>query len=455
MPPLTRQQTFRSTRSWWSDSNPNLRGPTINLHAAAKPLMKLLYNRQVLDFIRNIEGNSLSAEDAEIYGNYLSCEYVSLSTKSAILEDLSRRAYSDPEALVVHSNLFHDILKLLEGPVAMDTRMWKAVQPILQRLAERDATADAACSSLVALVCDSRVPQVVEGALVLLSEVLPINFPPVTSGASEAKFLDRILDILGDLSTAELRDQAIFRILVYLALHESTAVALVEASTLKYIEKQLRSPTATLHPGIYRILDNLVSHKSTAIAVFNMHLYDLLATLWRENSDGRQITLTVAVIKLLANIARWREGAEGLVTPKLLNDVLSGLQSLNDSIRLSMCALLHALVGHETTVQAVVTIVPREDIVVLLSDWNNRIRESAAETLRELDATLEIIDGLYYAYRILDNDKHCGFCEFIDVEEESIGNAAAFFSFKKEGSNREVAGERKSARDFPPEPNPT
>ncbi|KAJ7232560.1 hypothetical protein C8J57DRAFT_1578885 [Mycena rebaudengoi] len=371
MPPLTHQQTFRSTRSWWSDSNPNLRGPTINLHAAAKPLMKLLYNRQVLDFIRNIEGISFSAEDAEIYGNYLSCEYVSLSTKSAILEDLSRRAYSDPEALVVHSNLFHDILKLLEGPVAMDMRMWKAVQPILQRLAEHDATADAACSSLVALVCDSRVPQVVEGALVLLSEVLPINFPPVTSGASEPKVLDRILDILGDLSTAELHDQAIFRIMVYLALHESTAVALVEASTLK----------------------QLSVHKSTAIAVLNMHLYDLLATLWRENSDGRQITLTVAVIKLLANIARWLEGAEGLVTPKLLNDVLSGLQSLNDSIRLSMCALLHALVGHETTVQAVVTIVPQEDIVVLLSDWNNRIHESAAEILRELDATLEIIDG--------------------------------------------------------------
>ncbi|KAJ7266207.1 hypothetical protein C8J57DRAFT_1229606 [Mycena rebaudengoi] len=388
MPPLTRQQTFRSARSWWSDSNPNLRGPTINLHAAAKPLMKLLYNRQVLDFIRNIEGISLSAEDAEIYVNYLSCEYVSLSTKSAILEDLSQRVYSDPEALVVHLDVFHGILKLLEGPVAMDTRMWKAVKLILRGLAESDATVTAACHSLVALVCDSRVPQVVEGALVLLSEVLPINFP--SEASAEVKFLDRILDMLGDSSTAELRDQAIFWILVHLALYESTAVALVE---LKYIEKQLRSPTATLHPGIYRILDNLVSHKSTAIAVLDMHLYDLLATLWRENSDGRQITLTVTVIKLLASIAGWREGAEGLVTPKLLNDVLSGLQSLNDSIRLSMCELLLALVGHESTVQAVVAIVPREDIAALLSDWNNQVRESAAETLRELDATLEIIEG--------------------------------------------------------------
>jgi hypothetical protein len=80
------------------------------------------------------------------------CEYVSASTKSAILEDLYQRAYSEHDALVVHAHIFNDILKLLEGPVAMDTRMWEEVQPILRRLAERDATAPATCGSLVALL---------------------------------------------------------------------------------------------------------------------------------------------------------------------------------------------------------------------------------------------------------------------------------------------------------------
>jgi hypothetical protein len=72
MPPLTRTDTRASIFSWWSDSNSLLRyGPTINLHAAAKPLMKLMYHRQVKGFIRENKGSPLSAEMMEIYWSYL------------------------------------------------------------------------------------------------------------------------------------------------------------------------------------------------------------------------------------------------------------------------------------------------------------------------------------------------------------------------------------------------
>jgi hypothetical protein len=67
MPPLTRQDTVLS---WWSDSNPLLRGPTINLHAVAKPLMRWMYHRQALELLKRNQGSPLLTETLEIYSSY-------------------------------------------------------------------------------------------------------------------------------------------------------------------------------------------------------------------------------------------------------------------------------------------------------------------------------------------------------------------------------------------------
>ncbi|KAJ7254609.1 armadillo-type protein [Mycena rebaudengoi] len=271
MPPLTRQDTLESLRSWWSDSNPNLRGPTINLHAAAKPFMRLLYDRQALEFIGKIDGISLSAMNAEIYGSYLSCEYVSASTKSAILEDLFRRAYSDPEALEIHAHLFHDFVQLLEGPVPMDARMLVALRRILLALAGCEATAKATCGSLVDLLCNTHMPQIVGRVLSLLSSVDRIKFPPVTSGASvEAKLLGCLLNMLEDSSTAGSRLLHILGIISNLAFQEATAVAIVEANILNSVKKLLNSRSINLRREISLILENLMSHETSAMAVLRM-----------------------------------------------------------------------------------------------------------------------------------------------------------------------------------------
>ncbi|KAJ7494019.1 hypothetical protein FB451DRAFT_1551265 [Mycena latifolia] len=64
MPPFTRQQTWQSVRSWWSDSNPA--GATIDLHAATKPLMKLMYHRQALRFVKRNRDVPLTPETGDI-----------------------------------------------------------------------------------------------------------------------------------------------------------------------------------------------------------------------------------------------------------------------------------------------------------------------------------------------------------------------------------------------------
>jgi hypothetical protein len=71
MPRLTQTDTCPSIFSWWSDSNPLVRyGPTINIHAAAKPLMKLMYHRQAMGLIRKNRGSQLSIETLETYWSY-------------------------------------------------------------------------------------------------------------------------------------------------------------------------------------------------------------------------------------------------------------------------------------------------------------------------------------------------------------------------------------------------
>jgi hypothetical protein len=134
---------------------------------------------------------------------------------------------------------------------------------------------------LICAISNSYIPQVVDGALWVLSRDSQINLSLVTSGVSmETKLLDCLSDMLEHSSTAEWRCPWIFRILSILASHESTAVAVAQANIFGCLEKRLRSPAVTLRPEICGILRNLASHTSTATAVLHMNLYDLLTTLW-------------------------------------------------------------------------------------------------------------------------------------------------------------------------------
>ncbi|KAJ7611366.1 hypothetical protein DFH06DRAFT_1244904 [Mycena polygramma] len=71
MPPLTRTE---SLHSWWSDSN--LLGPTISIHAAAKPLMKLMYHRQVRSFVEKKSLIQLSGATMDLCCSYLAFKYI-------------------------------------------------------------------------------------------------------------------------------------------------------------------------------------------------------------------------------------------------------------------------------------------------------------------------------------------------------------------------------------------
>ncbi|KAK7033774.1 hypothetical protein R3P38DRAFT_2915057 [Favolaschia claudopus] len=109
----TRPTRPESIHSWWSDSNSI--GPTISIHAAAKPLLRLMYHRQVRNFIKRNEDNPISPQLMEICLSYLSYKYISPTTKSLILKELDARVrlHSDRDA-----NLIIETLALSSSLVA-------------------------------------------------------------------------------------------------------------------------------------------------------------------------------------------------------------------------------------------------------------------------------------------------------------------------------------------------
>jgi hypothetical protein len=66
-----RQRPPGSIHSWWSNSNPGLQGPTINLHVLAKPLLRRMYHRQALDLVERNRDKPLSSELLYMISGYL------------------------------------------------------------------------------------------------------------------------------------------------------------------------------------------------------------------------------------------------------------------------------------------------------------------------------------------------------------------------------------------------
>ncbi|KAJ7479050.1 armadillo-type protein [Mycena latifolia] len=133
---LTRQPTRDTLRSWWSDRNPL--GPNIDLHAAAKPLMRFMYRRDVLALIARTRGTPLSSEDMEIYSSYLAYKYVSSSSKATILMELGARIESEDDANVVaDSFVLHFSEEFLSSS---DTTICRSMCHLLAGLARRETT---------------------------------------------------------------------------------------------------------------------------------------------------------------------------------------------------------------------------------------------------------------------------------------------------------------------------
>ncbi|KAJ7202195.1 hypothetical protein C8J57DRAFT_1543419 [Mycena rebaudengoi] len=108
-------------------------------------------------------------------------------------------------------------------------------------------------TALIFGISNSCVHQVVDGVLSVVA------YTPVTSGPSlEAKLLGRLLGMLEDSSTAKSHQLYISRMVSNITLHESSAVAVVEANILNSVEILLRSRPTDMYWHIFPMLENRV-----------------------------------------------------------------------------------------------------------------------------------------------------------------------------------------------------
>ncbi|KAJ7831486.1 armadillo-type protein [Mycena leptocephala] len=330
MHPLTRQPTLDSVFSWWSDRNPV--GPNINLHAAAKPLMS--YN------------------------------YVSSSTKSAILVELRTRVESEDEARAVTDSLgLHLIGELLGSP---DAEVRRAMCWILEGLAHHETTTRAAMEYLVSLLSENL--KTIESAAETLYRICG-SFQGAQA-AVDANVLEYVAKLLESLNE-EVR-KWMCNMLEELARHEITTRA-----TVGYLVSLLRDGNLEVIESAAETLYRIATSPQGAQAAVDADVLECVAKLAEPaNEKVRKWTYYMLEELTLYRISGSFGGAQAAVNANVLECAAKLLESPNEEVQKRTWHVLEELVCPETTARAAV-----EYLVSLLNSGNLKTIESAAETL--------------------------------------------------------------------------
>ncbi|KAJ7115614.1 armadillo-type protein [Mycena crocata] len=261
MPPLARQRTAESVQSWWSDSNPT--GATISIHAAAKPLMKIMYHVAAVEFIKKDRDVALSRQSMDIYLRYLAYKYVSPATKAAIVRHLNTKTSSEDASRIVLNSLMEseDLVRdLLSSP---DPRTRRRTCWLLGNLTQYEST----MGKLLAL--DPCV-----GLFHLLSD----EDKDVQSSAMYA--------------------------LSKIGWWEDGARAVLQEDALRLAELLLHSPDARTRAQVCWLFGNLAYHQSTIGAILSINPRARLVVLLSDADKGVVESATYALAKI-----SWWEGS--------------------------------------------------------------------------------------------------------------------------------------------------
>ncbi|KAF7350424.1 Armadillo repeat-containing protein 3 [Mycena venus] len=435
MPPLYTRPP--SIYSWWSDSNSAVvHGPTINLHAAAKPLMRRMYHRQALALIKKNRGKPLSGTTLEIYTSYFQWDFVLWSTKAAIFEDLANRAESkvDEARAVVDSPDFCYITQMLKSP---DIGARISSCKLLKSLACHRCTMEAilelrTCVQLVSMLRDEG-SGVVEGAVLALSNIASLSL----DGAQvivDAGALSHVSDLLespssnirkwtcvlaGNLAAHDLTRAAVLALKLYMqivpllsdegsgvvrgaahalsqiALSMDGAQAVVDAGALGHLMGLLQSSDSTIRKWTCLLVGNLADHQPTLATVLALKPYESLVSLLSDQDSG----VVERAVYALWRITHSLEGAQAVVNAGALVLVLELLQSPGPHIRKWTCRLVGSLASHQSTspASAVLELWPCKQLVTLLRDEDCGVVEWAAYALSQIARPVEAIDA-----RVLD-----------------------------------------------------
>ncbi|KAJ7776273.1 armadillo-type protein [Mycena metata] len=419
MPPLTRQRTPQSLHSEWSRST---LGATISIHAFAKPLMKFMYHRAVLELIKHQRDIPLSAETMQIYTSYLRWKYVAETTKTLILEEIYNRVSSPPEAHVIVDFLvsYELLLDSKHGAV----RNWTS--QILGRLASHPSTRGAVvtaqpCPKLVALLGDdnavivervcsalSHISHDVDGATAVVEAgaletvqnlltsppagvqiwtvkmLAELAFHPSTRGqVVAAQPCPQLVALLGDDNVVVVKGACYA--LSQISRNLGGARAVIEAGALETIQDLLTSPLAEVRRWTSNMLTGLAFHPSTRRAIVTAQLCPQLVALL---GDDNAIVVEEACCALL-QISRDLDGAKAVVEAGAPGTVQNLFTSRPAGVRRWISKMLAGLAFHPLTRGVVIAAQPCPQLVALLGHDDAVIVEAACYTLLQISADMD------------------------------------------------------------------
>ncbi|KAJ7753646.1 armadillo-type protein [Mycena maculata] len=422
MPPLTRAETRTSILSWWSDRNPGLRGPTINLHAAAKPLMRLMYHRQAMDFIQKNRDAPLSREAVEILSSYLPLNYVFTGTKSVILENLRNRAIdrsADARTIIDDSFLLYQIEVMMESS---DWRVRIEACMLWVALSKEDPGLRSINPCLFSSFISHKNAEVIEEAAYALSDISWWLYG--AQAAVDAKLLDHIEELLissnegvqrwtctlvRNLSRHQSIAQEILTMkpcpqLVSLLRHKNSEVieqatyalciiswwlagaqAVVDAKLLDHIEELLISSNEGVQKWACVLVGNLFEHQSIAPVVLTTRPCIVFVALLRHKNAEVIEEATYA----LAHISQWLDGAQAVVDAKLLDHIQELLISSNEGVQRSTCNLVGNLASHESIAPHVLITRTCIPLLALLRHKNTEVIGQATYALSQISWWLD------------------------------------------------------------------
>ncbi|KAJ7775409.1 armadillo-type protein [Mycena metata] len=428
MPALTRQRTPQSLHSEWSHSS---LGATISIHALAKPLMKVMYHRAVLDLIKRQHRIPLSAETMEIYESYLGWKYVAATTKTLIMREICQRARVEPQARVIGDFLVpYD--RLLEST---NIAVRRSTCLTLAELALHSSTRGAVvavqpCARLVGLLGDGNVG-VVQSACYALSQIsfdlegaravveagalnfIPALFEPIDVAVGVLHLIPELLDptnvavrrwtcgMLGRLASHSLTRRAVVaaqpcaRLVVLLGDGNVTTVdgacyalsqisrdldgarAVLEAGALGLLKKLLHSYNRRVRKHACLTFTRLAGHSATRGAVVAVRPCARLVALLREGD----VDDVKGACYVLAQISLDLDGARAVVAVGVLEFLKRLLEAQDSEVRKHSCWILAELAFHSSTRGAAVAIQPWARLVPLLGDGDVDIVEGACYAL--------------------------------------------------------------------------
>ncbi|KAJ7612751.1 hypothetical protein FB45DRAFT_1065443 [Roridomyces roridus] len=349
-------QSRVSLLSWWSDSNPGLNGPTINLHTMTKPLLRAMYHRQALEYIAVNNDNSLSEVMVDIYSSYLECKYVASRTKVRVLSHLSSRAHLDMDAQkIVNSSVFSETPQLLESPNEHIRRESAKLMTTLARSDENPAIVEWAVRALVRIAVwqnddDAAVENINDRTAL---SIRPSYLQSEWNGATRMEVM--VLQCLRD-------HMPIF------------GIGSQNSSTFREILQFLESEDAEIRLKTARLITQSTSHR-WIVASTNI-LNQVVEKLELVPHD-EDITIVEEVFDSLTNIAFWLPGAECIVASGVLEYTQELLASTHPGLAIEAARLIAMIAGHYSDrVATIASMIEKlnsfENIVFLLHDMQAR-----------------------------------------------------------------------------------